>query len=491
MLGGGNAIDAAVAAAAVLAVTEPYQTGLGGDAFALIYQAATGRTHALNASGPAPVAARVEAYRAKGWTGIPQHDPWSWTVPGCVDGFSQMLARFGTRSLRDALQPAVSYAETGFSVSPADAASWATYEAVLRADPGCSTCLLIDGALPRAGDVLMQPRLAATMRLIAEGGRDAFYTGPIASDVVRFSQAFGGLLSQDDLASFKAEWQAPIALTYRGRQVLECPPNGQGLAALLALRAAEALPFDMMERNSAACLHGLIEATKYGMTRAAALVADPRHSEIGVEAALAATPPTLVVTASDPEKAPPPPSDTVFLAVADAAGNAVALITSVYGDFGSGFCVPERGFILQNRGSGFSLDPDHPNCLAPGKRPYHTIIPGLALRDGVPELVFGMTGGFLQPQGHLQLLVSLFDYGLDVQSTIDLPRFSWEGGRRVVLEDGFPPETYSGLAARGHEVVRRSGHRGFGGAQIISIDHSRGVMIAGSEPRHDGAAMGY
>jgi gamma-glutamyltranspeptidase/glutathione hydrolase len=490
LLQGGNAIDAAVAAAAVLGVTEPFQTGLGGDCFALIHDAGTGRVHALNASGPAPQAARLEDYRARGFTAMPEHGPLSWTVPGCVDGWCQMLESFGNMPLAAVLQPAIGYARNGYAVSPSDATQWQLSEAPLAAQPVARRHLLIDGRAPRTGDVLVQSTLAETLLLLAEGGRDAFYNGPIADRLVGFSERSGGLFSRTDLAQYRAEWREPIGLGYCGHRVLECPPNGQGIAALLALKSVEHLDFPRHTRGGAACWHLLIEAIKHGMTVAAAHVADQRFANVDVEALLSATPQIrLPASASAPQSHPPRASDTVFLAVVDAAGNAVSFINSVYGDFGSLWMADDLGFVMQNRGSGFSLDPAHPNRLQPGKRPYHTIIPAMALRDRKPSHVFGITGGFMQPQGHLQLAVSLLNYGMDVQSAIDFPRFWWQGGRRVVVEDGLSEVTYASLADWGHDVIRRDGHRGFGGAQVIAIQPD-GVCIAGSEPRQDGCAIG-
>jgi len=389
------------------------------------------------------------------------------------------------------LGPAIRHAEHGFPLSPADAASWLQYEAILKNDPGCRQNLVIDGRVPRAGEVLVQTNLARTLRMIAEGGRDAFYRGSIAEGIVRFSEVNGGFFSRADLAEYRAEWQQPIGIDYRGHRVLECPPNGQGIAALLALRAVETVDFKKHARDSAQCWHLLIEATKHGMTETARFVADPAVSPFDAAALLSRAVPPLAAKASDPSERAASGSDTVFLAIVDEAGNAVSFINSVYGDFGSAYSIPDLGFILQNRGCGFSLDPSHPNCLAPKKRPYHTIIPGMTLQDGRPSVVFGITGGFLQPQGHLQLLTSLLDYGLDVQSAIDMPRFWWEERRRVMIEDGMPDAFYAQLAALGHEIVRRPGRRGFGGAQIISLNHKDGVLIGGSEPRQDGCAIGY
>jgi gamma-glutamyltranspeptidase/glutathione hydrolase len=493
LLAGGNAVDAAVAAAAVLGVTEPYQTGLGGDCFALIYEPRTGNVRALNGSGPAPAAARLADYRAAGHVQVPMQSPLAWTVPGCVDGWCRMLDECGTMSLADVLAPAIDCAEGGFPVAPGDAAVWRDNAAALQADPGARANLLIDGRAPRPGEVLVQKTLARTLRLLAEGGRDAFYDGPIAERRVAFSERSGGLLSRDDLRAYRAEWQMPIGVDYRGRRILQCPPNGQGFAALLALRCVEDVDFAGLDRGGADCLHQLIEATKHGMTRSAALVADPRFAPFDVAAALAAQGRSapLPYAASSPPSPRPAPADTVYAAVVDADGNAVSFINSVYGDFGSGHNVGDLGFMMQNRGACFSLNAASPNCLAPGKRPFHTIIPAMALEGGAPSLVFGVVGGFIQPQGHLQVLVNLLDYGMDVQTAIDTPRFYWEEGRRVVVEDGFPAATYAGLQAWGHEVARRQGHRGFGGAQVIAVDRDAGVLIGGSEPRQDGCAIGY
>jgi gamma-glutamyltranspeptidase / glutathione hydrolase len=488
---GGNAIDAAVAAASVLAVTQPHQTGLGGDLFAIVFERKSNRAFALNASGTAPAAIRLEDFQAAGRSSIPQHSPLAWTVPGCVDGWCLLLERFGTMPMAKVLEPAIGYAENGFPVAPVDAEYWVRHEEVLRSDEGCRACLLLEDRLPAPGEVLVQPTLASTLRLVAEGGRDAFYRGPVASAIDRFSRRAGGVLAAADLAGFSAEWQDPLAYGYKGHTVLQCPPNGQGLAALLALRNVRDAEFSAVPRDAAECIHWLVEATKSAMTEAAAVVCDPLYLRSDPLELLAGEPPAIAAGAQVPESRPPSPSDTVFLAVADSHGNAISFISSVYGDFGSGYCIPDLGFILQNRGSGFSLDPDHPNCVAPGKRPYHTIIPGMTLKDGSPSLVFGVTGGFLQPQGHLQLLVNLLDYGMDIQSAVDFPRFWWEGGLRVVLEDGFTEDVYEELARRGHEVVRRPGHFGFGGAQIIQFLDSSDVIAGASEPRQDGLAIGW
>jgi gamma-glutamyltranspeptidase/glutathione hydrolase len=499
LLQGGNAMDAAVAVSAVLSVTEPHQTGLGADLFALVYRRDTGRVQALNASGPAPRTARLEDYLARGWHEIPLDSPWAWTVPGCVDGWHQMLKAHGTLPLRDVLTPAIQYAEDGFPVSPVDADYWTRHAARLQQDPGSRKALLIDGRLPRPGDVLVQKDLARTLHLLAAGGRDVFYRGEIADRLVTYSDAVGGLLKREDLDGYTAEWSEPIGTDYRGIRVLECPPNGQGLAALLALRAIGGSDLAALPRDSAECWHLLIEAAKLGLVQSRASVADPRFQNVPIKAMLsdrhtAANRQKLAAATSAVDGSAASRSslsNTAYAAVVDNAGNAVSLICSVYNDFGTGHTVDGLGFLMQNRGACFSLDPAHPNRLAPGKRPYHTIIPSMLLKDGGLYACLGFVGGFMQPQGHLQLVVNLLDYGMDVQTAVDTLRFRWESGRQVIVEDGFPPETYAGLAARGHEVVRRDGHLGFGGAQIIARDAAQGVLVGGSEPRQDGCAVGY
>jgi gamma-glutamyltranspeptidase / glutathione hydrolase len=496
MLRGGNAIDAAVAAAAVLGVVQPYQTGLGGDAFALIYLAATREVEALNASGPAPAAARLEDYRAHGFTEVPKHSPYAWTVPGCVDGWCQMLERHGRLPLAAVLEPAIQYAEYGFPVAPGDAASWKQSEARLRQHAESRRVLLVEDNAPRPGDVLIQRELGRTLRRLATGGRDEFYRGEIAERLVAYSRRQGGLLTLDDLAAYRAEWQRPIEVKYRGVRILECPPNGQGLAALIALRLMSALEHDLrsIPRDSPECLHLLIEAMKCGMVAAARYVADPRFEPVPVEELLSEQfrmdHPLGLPATSPPGVRADQASNTVYLAVVDPDGNAVSFINSIYDDFGSGHTADDLGFLMQNRGADFSLDPGHPNRLAPRKRPYHTIIPAMVLDGDALHTVFGVTGGFMQPQGHLQVLVSLLNYALDEQTALDLPRFWWKEGRRVLVEDGFPPATYDRLRAWGHEITRQ-GHRGMGGGQIIRAWPDRRVLVGASEPRQDGCAMGY
>ena len=489
LLDGGNAVDAAVAAAAVLGVVEPYQTGLGGDAFALIYTARDRRVRAMNASGPAPAAASVENFRARGLDAVPRQSPLAWTVPGCVDGWSQMLAAHGKFTLRETLRPAIEYAAEGFPVAPGDARSWKQSEQRLQRDAEAARTLLLDGRAPGAGEVVVQRDLARALQQVADGGRDAFYEGEIAERLVAFSEQAGGLLCLADLADYRAQWQEPIGLDYRGYRVLECPPNGQGLAALLALAAVAPVDFATFRRDSPECWHLLIEATKQAMLAAQAHVADPRFCDVPVARLLANAKPPQGWRASSPDARAFGRTDTVYLAVTDAEGNGVSFINSVYDDFGSGHVAAGLGFVMQNRGAGFSLDARHPNVLAPRKRPFHTIIPAMLLRGDALHAVFGVSGGFMQPQGHLQLLVNLLDYEQDVQTTLDTPRFWWEEGRRVIIEAGVPDATCAALAQWGHDIVRRE-HRMMGGGQIIRA-LGNDVWVAGSEPRQDGCAIGY
>jgi gamma-glutamyltranspeptidase / glutathione hydrolase len=492
---GGNAVDASIAAAAVLGVVEPYQTGLGGDAFALIYKADTKRVIALNASGPSPALATLELLSERGLSTVPPRDPISWTVPGAVDGWWQMSQKLGRLAWPALFEAAIFYADNGFPISPCDCAAWRLNEEILRADAHSARYFLIDGRVPSPGDRLVQRDLAATLRRLAAGGRDEFYEDKTAKAILEAAEACGALITQSDLQAYRAEWQTPIELSYRGLRILECPPNGQGLAALVALQALSDMKLPT-ERDSALCWHRLIEATKFGMVAADRHVADPRWTAIPVARLLSEAYVRSKFAgdndgvASEPRIPAANGSDTVYLAVVDSAGNAVSFINSVYDDFGSGYAVPGCGFVMQSRGAGFAVDPKHPNCFGPRKRPYHTIMPGMAFNNDQLFAVFGVTGGLMQPQGHVQLLVSLLDYGMDVQSAIDYPRFWWEERKRVVIEDGLPESLYASLAAMGHEVSRRTHHR-FGGAQAILVDRSRKLLIGGSEPRQDGCALGY
>jgi gamma-glutamyltranspeptidase / glutathione hydrolase len=497
LLAGGNAADAAVAAAAALAVTDPMNTGVGGDVWALHYDARTGVVSALNGSGRAPAAATLAEFRRRGHTSMPEEGILTVTVPGSVDGWAQLLARHGSVSLGQALLPAIEYAEQGFPVTEFIAAYWAAQAEKLAANPDSARTYLPEGRAPRVGEVFRQPNLAATLRALAEGGRDAFYTGPIAESIVRASEQFDGLLTLADLAAHRSTWHEPISASYRGVQVFECPPSGQGLTALIALKILEGFDIAPLGFGSPEVLHLQIEAIRLAFADAFEYIADPEHAEVPVEALLAERYITQRRGLIDPARAlpsvapglPPGHSDTVYLTVVDEQGNAVSLINSLYAYFGSGIVAGDTGICLHCRGANFNLVEGHRNCIAPGKRPYHTIIPGMALRDGRLFASFGVMGAFMQPQGHMQVLANMLDFGMNPQQALDAPRFEVIGTDEVALEPAIDPAAVARLRALGHRVVAAR-QFGFGGGQIIAVDE-RGVRVAGSDPRKDGLAVAY
>jgi gamma-glutamyltranspeptidase/glutathione hydrolase len=498
LMQGGNAADAAVTTAAMLNVVEPMSTGIGGDCFALIYEAQSGQVTALNGSGRAPMAfSLAEAQRLK-LDAIPLTGPLPVTVPGTVSGWAALIERFGSLSLADCLAPAIATADEGFPVSERISAGWRNSTAKLCKDPEAARVYL---PAPRPGQIHRQPDLASTLRSIAEGGAGAFYQGPLAESIAQCVQERGGYLTAADLAAHRATWETPIESSYRGVQVLEHPPNGQGLAALLALNILEIDDWIGTAYFDAGRWHTMIEAMRLGMADAAKYVADPavapaplaallskayaagRRSTIRPDAAVE------LAAAGSPEH-----RDTVYLTAVDGEGNAVSLINSLYYGFGSGLVVPGTGICLQNRGACFNLEPGHPNALEGGKRPYHTIIPAMAMREGRLWLSFGVMGGFMQPQGHLQVMANMVDYGMDPQAALDAPRFRVDekGSRRVFVESAVPVATRKKLSAAGHEIsVEPTFSPGFGGGQIIAIDPETQVLWGGSDPRKDGCAVGY
>lgn len=500
---GGTAADAAIAAAAVLNVTEPASTGIGGDCFALYFDARTRQVSALNGSGRAPAALSAEDLRRKGWTSIPDRHPHAITVPGAAAGWEDLLARHGRMSLRDVLHDAIAYSRDGFPVHPVFAAGWAWSEPLLAASPTPHD-YLPGGRAPRAGDIVRLPALSETLQAVAEGGAAAFYTGLIAERIVATVQAVGGVLSLEDLAAHRSTWESPIQAEYRGVTVVECPPNGQGLAALQALRLIEAfdlapLPFDSPER-----LHLLVEAMRLAFADARQYVADNATNPAPIDFLLSDAYLGERRTLIDPMRAMQPPSfgrpiggsDTVYLSVIDGEGNACSFINSLYMGFGTGLVASGTGVFLQNRGALFSLEPGHPNELAPGKRPYHTIIPALALRGGDLWACFGVMGGFMQPQGHVQMIIAMVDDDLNPQEALNRPR--WMVGQthdrsEVLLEEGIPVSTMARLAGIGHSVrpVSGDGRGVFGDGQIICRDAGTGVLFGGSDPRKDGQTAGF
>ena len=501
---GGNAADAAVASAAVLNVVEPMSTGIGGDCFALYYDARSGQITALNGSGRAPAALTLEDLRNEGMTEIHPHSAHSVTVPGTVRGWADLLERHGRMALADVLAPAIDYAERGYPVSPLIADAWKRSAQALRPVDSPHD-FLPDGEPPRAGQIVRLPALARTLRAIAEGGPAAFYEGPIAETIASRVQAAGGRLTGEDLKTHTSTWETPIWIDYRGVRVYECPPNGQGLAALLALniiKGLEGVPFHRTQ--SATRLHLMIEAMRLAFADARQYVADPAFTHIPIEALLseayAAERRALIATDAAIKEPgfgnPIAADDTVYLTVADPEGNACSFINSLYMGFGSGLVAREAGVALQNRGALFSLDPAHPNRLEPGKRPYHTIIPAMATQDGALFASFGVMGGFMQPQGHLQVVSALVDAAMDPQSALDRPRFCLMGGEaagQVALEEGFDFTVMAELAALGHQIVPVGGlnRNLFGGGQVILRDPETGVLWGGSDPRKDGAAVAF
>jgi gamma-glutamyltranspeptidase/glutathione hydrolase len=503
---GGNAADAAVAAAAALSVTEPASTGIGGDCFALYYDAGARRVTALNGSGRAPARLTLERLRREGLAeALPPNHAYTVTVPGACAGWCDLAARHGRLPVAALLAPAIRLAEEGFPVAPLTAVFWdQAVRANQLAAPGGNQ-FTIDSRAPRPGEIFRNPGLARTLRLVAEAGPQAFYQGPVAAAIASTVQLAGGCLSEEDLAAHTSTWEQPIHTTYRGLRIWECPPNGQGLTALLALNILEGFDLGEYAPLSARRLHLEIEALRLAFADTRWYVSDPAFSRIPLDELLSKTYATERRSLIDPGHAsreiqhgtPLSASDTVYLSVVDGEGNACSFINSNYFEFGSGLAPAGWGFCLQNRGYNFSLDPGHPNALAPGKRPYHTIIPALATRAEAQgeELYacFGVMGGFMQPQGHLQVVVAMVDDGLDPQAALDRPRFCIAAGQAngdVLLEDGLPEAAAAALERMGHSVRRLQGfaRQVFGRGQIIRREPD-GVLWAGSDPRADGCAM--
>lgn len=492
---GGNAMDAAIAASAVLCVTEPPSTGIGGDCFLLYHEAKTGKLHGLNGSGRAPARATLEEFERRNLMQVPEFGILSVIVPGAVDAWQTALERFGTRGLEELLQPAIAFATDGYAITPVVAKSWQNNAAVLVPHAESRRDFLMDGRPPVSGTVHRQPRLAESLRRIARSGRDAFYRGPIAEEIVRFSRAHDGLLELEDFAEYRSEWVEPIFTDYRGVRVYEIPPNGQGITALMTLNILEQAKLGEMTFLSTDHLHLVIEAFKLAVAERDEYVADPAFNKLPVEEMLSKKFATKQYARIDPRQAtryPIQPTarahrDTVYLSVVDRDRNAVSFINSLYYPFGSGVVGGDTGIMLQNRGAGFVLEPDHFNCIAPRKRPLHTIIPAMVYR-GDDILSFGVMGGEFQPMGHVYVLTNFLDFGLDLQEAIDAPRFQ-PGGGVVALERPVSQEVLKALQQRGHVVGRTE--LSLGGAQAIYIDTKNGVLSAGSDPRKDGCALGY
>lgn len=516
---GGNAADAAVAAGAALNVTEPTSTGIGGDMFALYYSADTGKVTALNGSGRAPAALTLDRLKNEGLLAesLPPFHPHTVTVPGACAGWCDLVAKHGSLPLGDVLAPAIRLASDGFPVAPLTSYFWARGAQRQLASAPNGGELTINGRAPRAGEIFRNPGLARTFEAVARGGASAFYQGQVAESIVGVLKEAGGCMTMDDLASHVSTWEAPISVTYRGLRVYECPPNGQGITALIALNLLEGFDLASLEALSAEKMHLMIEAMRLAFADASWYVADPKFSNVPIEELLSKEyanerrklinmqHATLDVSRGTPVAS----SDTVYLSIVDKFGNACSFINSNYMGFGTGIVPKGWGFTLQNRGHNFSLDPEHPNCLAPRKRPYHTIIPAMVTRlpspsgrgmsngQGEGEFLYasyGVMGGFMQPQGHVQVLSALHDAGLDPQSALDLPRFCIdvdEAGGRVAIEEGMPKVTLDALREMGHPVYEVMGYERalFGRGQVIMRDPETGVLCGGSDPRADGCAM--
>jgi gamma-glutamyltranspeptidase / glutathione hydrolase len=500
---GGTAADAAIAAAAVLNVTEAASTGIGGDCFALYYDASGGQIRALNGSGRAPAALSAADLRARGWTVIPPRDAHAVTVPGAARGWEDLLARHGRMTLKEVLADAIAYARGGFPVQPVYAEGWRRSESVLRAGRN-TTPYLPGGSAPKAGEIAYLPELARTFEQVAEGGADAFYHGPIAQAIARTIQAAGGAMTTDDLAAHRSTWETPIGIDYRGVTVWECPPNGQGIAALQALGIIAgddiaSLPWDGPER-----VHLMVEAMRLAFADARQYVADMATNPAPVAGLL--HPDYLASRRAliSPDRAMQPPTfgqpfagtDTVYLCVVDGEGSGCSFINSLYMGFGSAIVAEGTGVCLQNRGAGFVLEAGHPNELQPGKRPYHTIIPALATRDGALWATLGVMGGFMQPQGHMQVVSAMLDDDLNPQEALNRPRWCLDGNHAdapLLVEEGYPVATMARLADIGHPArpVSGAGRGVFGDGQIIRRDAETGVLLGGSDPRKDGQVAAW
>ncbi len=503
---GGNAIDAAVTAAAVLSVVEPMMTGIGGDMFALVWSAKEKHLVALNASGRAGSLMTREELIRRGHTRMPSRGPETITVPGALAGWSTLLAKYGTISLAQALQPAIGYAENGYPVTPVIAGDWAPETKILAADEGGRTTFLINGQSPKAGDWFRDPDLANTYREIAKDGPGVFYGGPLGQRIVDHVRKLGGYLTLEDLKKNQPTWVTPISIPFHGYRIWELPPNNQGVATLEMLKILDAYDLKAMGHNSAAYLHHLIEAKKLAYADLARYVGDPDH--LTVPPSYLLSDPFIAERRShiDEHKAQvqvdPGPgrtaSETIYLTVADKDGNMVSFINSQFDEFGSGVVVPGTGFSLQDRGAGFTMEPNLPNTVAPGKRPFHTLIPGFvtipgpnSAPDGTgdePWMSFGLMGGAMQAQGHAQFLLNLLVFGYNVQQAMDEGRFRHMSGTRVLVEPVIADSVIAQLRAMGHDV-RIAPASEFGGSQAI-IKLKRGY-VAGSDPRKDGHAAGY
>jgi gamma-glutamyltranspeptidase/glutathione hydrolase len=492
---GGNAVDASIAMAAVLNVTEPNMTGVGGDAFMMIYSSKTKKLEGLNASGRAPRALNLENFTSRRIREMPTTGMEPVTVPGAFDGWVTLLDAHGTMKLADLLAPAIDYAENGFPVMEKTSADWEPEVPRLKLTEPAASIYVVNGGAPRPGAMFVQKNLARTFRTLARGGRDAFYRGEIARTIVDYCQKNGGFLSMADFASQKSEWVEPISTTYRGHTLYELPPNGQGLTALLLLNILDGVDLASLRAQPGLYYHTLIEATKIAFADRNRYIADPAFAKVPVTELLSKDYAARRRALIDPTKAIDPPAygdirvgqDTTYFTVVDNDRNAVSFINSIFLPFGSAIVAGETGIVLQNRGAGFSLEPNHPNRIEAGKRPFHTLIPAMVFKDGRLLMSYGVMGGDVQAQGHVQVLVNLIDRGLNLQQAIDAPRVRYISGRGVMMEEELTAPVIRDLVQRGHErVLPGPGltHRGLmGGGQAIMIDQQTGTLLGASDSR--------
>ncbi|UCF64732.1 MAG: gamma-glutamyltransferase [bacterium] len=506
---GGNAMDAAIAANAALGLMEPTGCGIGGDLFAIIWDNQTKKLYGLNASGRSPYALRLDYYHSQNMKEIPSSGPLPVTVPGCVDGWFEIHERFGKLGMEPILQPAIRYAREGFPLSPVIAAAWKGEILRLREFPNIMEIYTMAGHSPEKGEIFKNPDLANTLEKIALGGRDAFYRGEITKTMVDYIEAQGGFLSLRDFTDHRSEWVNPLSTQYRGYDVWELPPNGQGIAVLQMLNILEAYDLKQYGFGSADYLHLLTEVKKLVYEDRARYYADPEFTNLPINWLISkdyAQQRRKLINLRQAARAyesgtmPLEEGDTVYLTVADSAGNMISLIQSNYEGMGSGMAPPGLGFVLQNRGVLFSLEKDHPNVYEPHKRPFHTIIPGFVTRNGQPYMSFGVMGGAMQPQGQVQVLINIIDFGMNLQEAGDAPRIRHTGssqptggkmsdGGWLNAESGISAETIRELERRGHQVRYRQ--MSYGGYQAIMWDQEKGVYIGASESRKDGQAAGY
>lgn len=508
---GGSAVDAAIAVNACLGLMEPTANGIGGDLFAIVWDPKTKKLHGLNACGRSPLALTADQVKPEPDGTIPLYSPFAWSVPGTVDGWAELHAKFGRLPLARVLAPAIEYAERGFPVSPVIASDWERGAKRFKDLPGFAEVFMPGGRPPREGEIFRNPALAKTLRQVADKGGAAYYRGAIADEIVRYSKQHGGFFAKEDFTRHRSEWVEPVSVGYRGYDVWELPPPGQGIAALQLLNMMENYDLKAMGRGSPDFWHLFTEAKKLVFADRARYYADPEFAKVPVRELLSKTYAKERAGLIDPQRAavkdvPGDPvalnrPETTFLCAADASGMMVSLIQSNYTGFGSGYVIPSLGFCLQDRGNLFDLRPGRPNSLEPGKRPFHTIIPAFMTKDGQPLMAFGLMGGDMQPQGHAQVVVNLVDFGMNLQEAGDAIRFHHTGSSEptgTVMLDGGVLHIEDGLPGHVLAELRRRGHRmepepvgAYGGYQAIWRDPATGVYTGATEKRKDGCAAGY